>query len=105
METQSPGAPSDAEAGQNETACDAAGISTTDTVAPSTVPPSDPVLVVKPGAPAAVTPSAADDVANNDRMDASAFRELAQMVGAMVFVGLLTAAGWHAAHYSGAWPY
>lgn len=105
METQPPVAPSDSEVVQNETARDAAGISTTDTAAPSTVPPSDPILVVKPGAPAAVTPSAADDAANTDRMDGPAFKELAQMVGAMVFVGLLTAAGWHAAHYSGAWPY
>lgn len=105
METQPPVAPSDSEAVQNETARDAAGISTTDTAAPSTVPPSDPILVVKPGAPAAVTASAADEAANNDRMDAPAFKELTQMVGAMVFVGLLTAAGWHAAHYSGAWPY
>ncbi|MCE0745229.1 hypothetical protein LWC05_15240 [Acetobacter sicerae] len=105
METQPPETPSDAEAGQSEAARDAAGISTTDTTAPSAAPQNDPILVVKPGPPAAATPPATNDAANTDRMDAPAFKELAQMVGAMVFVGLLTAAGWHAAHYSGAWPY
>ncbi|NHO53580.1 hypothetical protein GOB87_06315 [Acetobacter estunensis] len=44
-------------------------------------------------------------VPDADRMDGPAFRELFQMVGAMAFVGLLVAIGWHAAHYSGAWPY
>lgn len=40
-----------------------------------------------------------------DRMDGEALKELVQMVSAMAFVLFLLAIGWHAAHYSGAWPY
>ncbi|OUJ14425.1 hypothetical protein [Acetobacter sp. DsW_063] len=39
------------------------------------------------------------------RMDMAAARELLQMVGAMAFVTAMLLVGWHAAHYSGAWPY
>ncbi|MCH4090914.1 hypothetical protein [Acetobacter sp.] len=105
MQAQSPDSPSDPHAGENDAAHDAAGLSNTDLVTPSPVPVNDPAPVVRSGAVAAVTPSAADDAASQDRMDGPAFRELAQMIGAMAFVALLTAAGWHAAHYSGAWPY
>ena len=31
-------------------------------------------------------------------VDAAAFRELAQMIGAMIFVLMLGLLGWHAAH-------
>ncbi|MFT8804734.1 MAG: hypothetical protein ABF876_04460 [Acetobacter aceti] len=99
--------PSGPSAELNETPHDEQEASPAVTAATSTAPQNDPILVVKPGPPSAVSTSApaSDDPASQNRMDASAFRELAQMVGAMVFVGLLTVAGWHAAHYSGAWPY
>lgn len=51
------------------------------------------------------TVTAAVPPASSDYMDRAAFKELVQLVGAMLFVALLVATGWHAAHYSGAWPY
>lgn len=54
--------------------------------------------VTSPDTPAVATPQP-------ELMDAAAFRELAQMIGAMIFVLMLGLLGWHAAHYSGAWPY
>ncbi|NHN89343.1 hypothetical protein GOB81_11995 [Acetobacter sp. LMG 1627] len=56
-------------------------------------------------AAASVAPAAPAKAASDDYMDQASFKELFQMVGAMLFVALLSAAGWHAAHYSGAWPY
>ncbi|GBR03463.1 hypothetical protein [Acetobacter oeni] len=82
----------------------AASISATDqTVVANTHPDghADPVI---PVAPDPVT-HVATDSADIDHMDRPAVKELMQMIGAMTFVTLLIVVGWHAAHYSGAWPY
>lgn len=61
---------------------------------------ADPVIPVAPAPVTVQSPTSDSNV-----MDRSGVKELVQMVGAMTFVTLLIAVGWHAAHYSGAWPY
>ncbi|GBQ93837.1 hypothetical protein AA23498_1848 [Acetobacter nitrogenifigens DSM 23921 = NBRC 105050] len=61
------------------------------------------LLPMCPAAPSEGASSAR--VAADTRMDMAATRELFQMVGAMAFVTAMLLVGWHAAHYSGAWPY
>ncbi|NHN86559.1 hypothetical protein GOB93_18270 [Acetobacter musti] len=65
---------------------------------------ADPVIPVAPN-PVARLGTSTELSSDAGHMDRASVKELAQMLGAMMFVALLTAVGWHAAHYSGAWPY
>ncbi|MBO1361849.1 hypothetical protein J2D73_18865 [Acetobacter sacchari] len=82
------------------------GVETSQTVSPPPHPDAVSDVNHLPMRPAGPSEGASSGrVVANARMDMAAARELLQMVGAMAFVTAMLLVGWHAAHYSGAWPY